>query len=170
MFFDVAFFAAALHKVFEGGWFPLLLGAVVFAVMLNSRQSRRKLQATSRKSSVPLQPFLNSLFGSPPQRVPGAAVFFTSAPDSTPHALLHSLKHYKVLHECNVFLTVEFSEVPWVRTEDSISCDDLGNNCWKVIVRYGFMDRPDVGAAVEMCGPYGLTLDAQQVSYFLSRD
>jgi len=167
---DLTFFSAAMHKVLEGGWFPLLLGSGLFIIMMTWRQGRRNLHTRLRESSVPLVAFLHSLFRSPPQRVPGTAVFLNSAPDSTPHALLHSLKHYRVLHERNVFLTVEFTEIPWESVSDSVSCEDLGNNSWRVLVRYGFMNRPDVAEALERCGPFGLEVDPNEVSWFLSRE
>jgi KUP system potassium uptake protein len=97
-------------------------------------------------------------------------VFCVSTPDATPNALLHSLKHYRVLHERNIFLTVEFRDVPWMASEDRVSCERLDHNCWRVLVRYGFMNRPDIGAALEVCGPYGLQVDPMDVSYFLSRE
>jgi KUP system potassium uptake protein len=170
MVIDTSLFAAAMHKVLEGGWFPLILGAVIYGVMMTWRRGRTTLLDRLRTSSVPLGPFLDSLFLAPPQRVPGTAVFLTATPDATPHALLHSLKHYRVLHERNVFLTVEFRDVPWVRFEDRVACQALGHDCWRVAVRYGFMDRPDVGHALELCGPAGLQLDPAEVSYFLSRE
>jgi KUP system potassium uptake protein len=107
---------------------------------------------------------------SPPQRVEGTAVFLNSTPNATPHALLHSLKHYRVLHEQNVFLTVEFRDVPWVAIEDRVQCHHLGHNCWRVLLRYGFMNRPDIGEALALCGPAGLQVDPEQLSYFLSRE
>ena len=170
MIVDATFFAAAMHKVFDGGWFPLLLGALIFSVMVTWRRGRMRLLELLRASSIPLVPFLDSLFVEPPQRVAGTAVFLTSTPEATPHALLHSLKHYKVLHERNVFLTVEFRDVPWVPAEQRIACDDMGRACWRVTLRYGFMDRPDVGAALELCGPYGLQIEPLEMSYFMSRE
>ena len=167
---DAVFFSAAMHKVLEGGWFPLLLGAAIFCFMITWRRGRTRLLESLRTSSIPLGAFLESLLSSPPQRVAGTAVFLTSTPDATPHALLHSLKHYKVLHERNVFLTVEFRDVPWVSDENRVACEPLGNDCWRVMVRYGFMNRPDAGSALELCGPLGLQLDAVEVSYFLSRE
>jgi KUP system potassium uptake protein len=167
---DLAFFSATLLKVADGGWFPIVIGALVFTVMIAWRGGRALLLDQLRASSVPLGPFLHSLFLEPPQRVPGTAVFLTATPDATPHALLHSLKHYRVLHERNVFLTVEFRDVPWVQFEERIQCEALGHDCWRVVVRYGFMNRPDVGDALELCGPAGLQLDPQDVSYFLSRE
>ena len=167
---DAVFFASAMHKVLEGGWFPLALGAAIFALMLAWRRGREKLFSRLQTSSVPLASFLKSLLAAPPQRVEGTAVFLTATPDATPHALLHSLKHYRVLHERNVFLTVEFRDVPWVAAEERIACERLGEECWRVSVRYGFMDAPDVGLALEQCGPLGLQVDPGQASYFLSRE
>ena len=167
---DLTFFASAATKITEGGWFPLLLGACVFSVMTTWRRGRTRLLAQLRASSIPLGAFLDSLFVSPPQRVAGTAVFLTSTPDATPHALLHSLKHYRVLHERNVFMTVEFRDVPWIAFDQRIACEKLGHECWRVTVRYGFMNRPDIGTALALCGPAGLELDPMEVSYFLSRE
>jgi KUP system potassium uptake protein len=167
---DGTFFAAAMHKVLDGGWFPLLLAALLYTLMVTWRHGRALMLAQLRGSSVPLEGFLSSLFQSPPQRVAGTALFLTSTPDATPHALLHSLKHYRVLHEHNVFLTVEFADQPWVHVEQRVACEQLGHDCWRVIVRYGFMDQPDLTLALELCGAQGLQLDPMQVSYFLSRE
>jgi KUP system potassium uptake protein len=139
-------------------------------VMMTWRRGRAILLGRLNDSSVPLGAFLKSLFLEPPYRVPGTAVFLTSTPDATPHALLHSLKHYRVLHTQNVFLTVEFRDVPFVADEERVACEDLGRDCWRVRVRYGFMDRPDVGLALEMCGPFGLQVEPMELSYFLSRE
>lgn len=170
MLMDATFLAAALHKVLEGGWFPLLLGALIYCIMFTWRQGRSALLERLRDASVPLRPFLDSLFKSPPHRVPGTAVFLNAAQDATPFALLHSLKHYSVVHERNVFLTLQFLEVPWVNFDERVQCEKLEHNCWRVLVRYGFMNRPDVGTALELCGPAGLEIDPQQASYFLSRE
>ena len=167
---DFAFFASAMHKVLEGGWFPLLMGAFVFVTMVTWKRGREILLERLRSAAWPLSSFLQSLFVSPPHRVQGTAVFLTSAPDATPHALMHSLKHYKVLHERNVFLTVEFEDVPWIAPEERVVCEPLGNECWRVRARYGFMDRPDVGLALELCAPSGLVFEPMDVSYFLSRE
>jgi KUP system potassium uptake protein len=170
LLFDATFFGAAMHKVLDGGWFPLLLAAALYTLMVTWHRGRALMLERLRGSSVPLAGFLDSLFRMPPQRVPGTALFLTSTPDATPHALLHSLKHYRVLHERNVFLTVEFRDVPWVRMEDRVACERLGHECWRVSVRYGFMNQPDVGLALELCGAQGLQLDPMDVSYFLSRE
>ncbi len=167
---DVSFFAAAMHKVLDGGWFPLALGAVMFTVMVTWRRGRELLAQNLRSGSPPLREFLHALLGSPPALVPGTAVFLTSTPDATPNALLHSLKHYKVLHEQIVFLTVEFREVPWVDPEERVNCERLEGKSWRVAARYGFLEEPDVGHALELCGPQGLQLEPMEVSYFLSRE
>jgi KUP system potassium uptake protein len=167
---DFAFLSATLIKIADGGWFPLAIGGAVFILMTTWRRGREVLLAQLRASSVPLEPFLKSLFLEPPQRVAGTAVFLTATPEATPHALLHSLKHYKVLHAQNVFLTVEFHDEPWVAEGERIACERLRNDCWRVRVRYGFLDRLDVGLALELCGPHGLQLDPMEVSFFLSRE
>jgi KUP system potassium uptake protein len=167
---DAAFFGAVVTKIAEGGWFPLLTGALVFGVMLTWRRGRARLMTELRSSSIPLAPFLDSVFLSPPHRVAGTAVFLSSAPDATPHALMHSLKHYKVLHQTNVFLTAEFHDVPWIAFEDRVRCERLGHDCWRMTVRYGFMNRPDVGTALELAKPLGLDVEPMDVSYFLSRE
>jgi len=167
---DLAFFAATLTKLDDGGWFPIAVGAAVLVAMTTWRRGRELLLERLRDSSVPLGGFLKSVFLQPPQRVAGTAVFLTSTPDATPHALLHSLKHYKVLHEQNVFLTVEFRDVPAVPDEERLACENLGRDCWRVRVRYGFTDSPDVGVALEMCGPFGLQVEPMELSYFLSRE
>jgi KUP system potassium uptake protein len=167
---DLAFFAATLLKVADGGWFPLAIGAAVFVVMTTWRRGREMLLRHLQTSSVPLEPFLKSLFADPPQRVSGTAVFLTATPEVTPHALLHSLKHYRALHERVVFLTVETRDVPWVPFEERVVCDKLGNNCWRVRVRYGFMNRLDVLRALELCGALGLEFNLMETSFFLSRE
>ena len=170
MLIDVVFFAAAMHKVLDGGWFPLALGAIVFFVMMTWRRGRETLLEQLRASSPPLDGFLKSLFVHPPQRVSGTAVFLTSTQDATPNALLHSLKHYKVLHEKNVFLTVEFADVPSVPSGRRVVSERLADDCWRVTARYGFMERPDVALALELCAPEGLQLDPMEITYFLSRE
>jgi KUP system potassium uptake protein len=166
---DIAFFSATLLKIAEGGWFPLAIGACLFVIMTTWRRGREILFQRLDESSVPLAPFLDSLFRDPPHRVPGTAVFLTATPDATPHALLHNLNHNKVLHERVVFLTVEIKEVPWVPFAERMTCEKLGHGCWRVRVRYGFMDRPDVTRALDLCGALGLEFEHMETSFFLSR-
>jgi KUP system potassium uptake protein len=166
---DVAFFSASLLKILEGGWFPLLLGLGLFTVMMTWRRGREVLFQRLRESSVPLEPFLESLFKEPPERVPGSAIFLTATPDSTPHALLHNLSHNRVLHERVVFLTVEIRDVPWVGMAERVRAERLGHGCWRVRVRYGFMNRPDVTQALEVASMYGLQFNLMETSFFVSR-
>jgi len=170
MVIDATFFAAALHKLLEGGWFPLALGAAVFLVMATWHRGRDILYSRLRASSVPLDTFLESLFKEPPTRVPGTAVFLTATPEATPHALLHNLSHNKVLHERVVFLTVEIRDVPWVTFSDRVKLERLGHGCWRVRVRYGFMNQPDITRALELCAGLGLEFNLMETSFFLSRE
>jgi KUP system potassium uptake protein len=167
---DLAFFASTLLKIHDGGWFPLSIGAAVFVILATWRRGREILIDRLRKTSVPLEPFLESLFRQPPERVPGTAVFLTATPDVTPHALLHNLNHNKVLHERVVFLTVEIRDVPWVAFTDRVKVERLGHGCWRVRVRYGFMNRPDVTRALELCNVLGLDFNLMETSFFLSRE
>jgi KUP system potassium uptake protein len=166
---DLAFFSSSLLKILEGGWFPLVLGLGVFTVMLTWRRGRAVLFEQLRAASVPLEPFLASLFRDPPGRVPGTAVFLTATPDSTPHALLHNLNHNRVLHERVVFLTVETRDVPWVTMADRVRVERLGHGCWRMRVRYGFMNRPDITRALEVASAFGLDFNLMETSFFLSR-
>ena len=167
---DVVFFAAAAHKIFEGGWFPLAIAAVVFTVMIAWRRGRERLRERLLAGSPPLAGFLASLLQHPPARTPGTAVFLTSSPDVTPSALLHSLKHYKVLHERNVFLTVVFADSPWVPAGERVESERIAADCWRVTARYGFMEAPDVQEAIERWSADGVHLEPLEVSYFLSRE
>jgi KUP system potassium uptake protein len=169
MLIDITLFAAALLKIHDGGWFPLALGAVVFVVMITWRRGRQLMADRLRDEAVPLETLLKSLLRESLARVPGTAVYLTAAPDATPQALLHSLKHFRALHERVVFLTVEFRDVPWVPFADRVVCERLGGNCWRVRVRYGFMNRPDVARALEQCAALGLDVDPDQSSYLVSR-
>ncbi|HEX5476507.1 MAG TPA: potassium transporter Kup [Burkholderiales bacterium] len=167
---DLTFFSATLLKIADGGWFPLAIGAGVYLVMATWRRGREIMFERLRTSSVPLGPFLESLFLQPPERVPGTAVFLTATPEACPHALLHNLNHNKVLHERVVFLTVETRDVPWVPFSERVKCDRLGHGCWRVRVRYGFMNRPDVTRALDLCGDLGLDFNLMETSFFLSRE
>jgi KUP system potassium uptake protein len=166
---DATLFGSALLKIHDGGWFPLALGAAVFVVMATWRRGRAILADRLRQDSVPLEAFLTSLSHDSVQCVPGTAVFLTAAPEVTPHALLHSLKHYRALQEKVVFLTVEFRDVPWVAMEERVVCERLGGGYWRVRARYGFMDSPDVPQALELCRAQGLNIEPMQASFFLSR-
>ena len=168
---DVAFFSATLLKVADGGWFPLVIGGGVFVAMTTWRRGRDILFTRLRASTVPLESFLDSLFRDSPQRVPGTAVFLTATPDVVPHALLHNLYHNKVLHERVVFLTVQVKDVPWVPVEERVAVEPLGQECYRVALNFGFMNRPDAWQSLSELGPdQGLVFDLMQTSFFLSRE
>jgi len=167
---DIVFFAANLVKVFEGGWFPLLIGAVMFTLMVTWKQGRRLMSARLRDESIGLDDFLESIFISPPLRVPGTAVFLNAEKGATPFALLHNLKHNKVLHEQNLFVTVQSHEVPWIGFDRRCEVESLGRDCWQVTLHFGFKNDPDVPEALKVLTGRGIELDDMETSYFLSRD
>jgi len=167
---DIVFFAANVVKVFEGGWFPLLIGAVMFTLMVTWKQGRRLMSERLREESVGLDDFLASVFISPPLRVPGTAVFLNAEKGATPFALLHNLKHNKVLHERNLFVTVQSHELPWVGFDRRCEVESLGRDCWQVTLHFGFKNDPDVPEALKLLKTRGVVLDDMETSYFLSRD
>lgn len=166
---DLTFLSANLLKVFDGGWMPLALGAAVMLVMYTWRRGSRVLFQKTRKLEVPLRDLVASLEKRPPQRVPGTAVFLTGDPDSAPTALLHSLKHYKVLHEKNVVLTVEYAETPRVDESERVRMEPLGETFMRVVIRFGFMERPNIPAALVIARKQGWSFDIMSTSFFLSR-
>lgn len=167
---DVTFFAATILKIFQGGWFPLVIGAIIFFIMITWQRGRQILLEHLRSDDIPLEPFLESLLAHPPIRVAGTSVFLTSNLNGVPHALLHNLAHNQVLHECVVLLTVNYLEIPSIPDEERIAVKPLIGNCYQIIVQYGFKDEPDLPAALEMCKQYGLEFEPLRTSYFLSRE
>ena len=166
---DVTFFSSSLLKIAEGGWFPLALGTLVFTVMTTWRRGRILAVAAQRRLGIPLTPFLESLALDPPHRVAGTAVFMAGDPEGVPNALMHNLKHNKVLHERVVFLTIITRNVPWVPPAERIAVEQLGQGFYRLIVHFGFMDRPDVSATLDLCKDEGLEFDLMQTTFFLSR-
>ena len=167
---DFAFFASNLMKLFAGGWFPLVIGGGVFTLMITWKEGRRLLNEKLRSDAIDLPGFLDSVFVSPPQRVAGTAVFMTAEPGIVPNALLHNLKHNKVLHEQNVFVTVRNHEVPWIGMDKRLEVESLGHNCWQVNVHYGFKNDLDLPKALQQIKNRGCQLEPMTTSYFLSRD
>jgi KUP system potassium uptake protein len=166
---DVTFFGANLLKVAEGGWMPLLLGGAVMVVMYTWRRGSRLLFEKTRKSEVPLDPLVATLERKPPQRVPGTAVFFTSDPTCAPTAMMHSLKHYKVLHEKNVILTIETAPVPRIDPAERVQIEPIGETFSRVRLRFGFMEQPNVPKALAIARRLGWQFDIMSTSFFLSR-
>ena len=167
---DIVFFSANVVKVLEGGWFPLLIGVGMFTLMVTWKRGRALLGERLREEAIELEAFLESLFISPPLRVPGTAVFLSAEQGSTPFALLHNLKHNKVLHEQNLFVTVQHHEVPWIGFNRRCQVEPLGHDCWQVTLHFGFKNEPDVPEALALLGSRGVQLETMDTSYFLSRD
>ena len=167
---DLAFFSSNLLKLFAGGWFPLLIGGVVFALMMTWKQGRALMAAKQQAESLDLDSFLQAVFMAPPLRVEGTAVFLTADTGTVPNALLHNLKHNKVLHVQNLFVTVRSHEVPWIALDKRLEVEPLGHDCWQVVIHYGFKDDPDVPKALRLMSARGCELEPMTTSYFLSRD
>ena len=167
---ELAFMSANLLKILAGGWFPLLIAAVVFTLMTTWKSGRRILGERLRAGSLPLQMFLDDIARHSPIRVPGTAVFLHGNAEGTPIALLHNLKHNKVLHERVVLLTVVTDEVPHVDHSERVSVEDLGNNFFRVVGHCGFMEDPNVPGMMAQCGEHGLEFQPDKTTYFLSRE
>ena len=167
---DFAFWASNLLKLFDGGWFPLLIGGAVFTLMLTWKDGRRLMNKKLMADAIDLPSFLEAVFVSPPARVDGTAVFLTAEVGTVPNAMLHNLKHNKVLHANNLFVTVRSHETPWIGLDKRIEIDSLGHDCWQVVINYGFKNDPDVPKALHHIKARGCDLNPMTTSYFLSRD
>ena len=167
---DFAFWASNLLKLLDGGWFPLAIGGAIFALMATWKDGRRLLNNKIRDDALDLPSFLEAVFISPPVRVEGTAVFLTADMGSVPNALLHNLKHNKVLHANNLFVTVRNHEVPWIGLNKRLQIESLGHDCWQVVINYGFKNDPDVPKALQQIKGRGCELNDMTTSYFLSRD
>jgi KUP system potassium uptake protein len=166
---DLTFFSANLLKVVDGGWFPLAVAAIVFIGMVTWAGGRDLLKASLRADAIELKPFLASVLSEPPMRAPGTAVFMTAESDLTPAALLHNLKHNHVLHEKNLFVTVNTLEVPWIAARDRASAELLCEGCWAVTLNFGFKNDVDVPTALASMQDRGIVIEPMMTSYFLSR-
>ncbi|HMT17920.1 MAG TPA: potassium transporter Kup, partial [Ottowia sp.] len=147
---DLAFFSSNLLKLAEGGWFPILIGGAVFILMVTWKDGRELLSRSLRDGSIDLKSFLESVLLSPPTRVPGTAVFLSAEPGIVPNALMHNLKHNKVLHAQNLFVTRRAHEVPWIGLDKRLEVQALGSDCWQVVVHHGFKNDPDLPKALEL--------------------
>jgi len=167
---DIAFFSANTLKIAQGGWFPLVIGAAVFVMMMTWKRGREILLEKLRIQAVPLGPFIQSVVADKIPRVPRTAVFLMASPEGVPRALLHNLMHNNVLHERIVFLTVVYADVPYVPLPGRVLIENLGNEFYRVRIFYGFMDEPDIPAALERCDCEGLEFEMMATSFFVSRE
>jgi KUP system potassium uptake protein len=167
---DISFFAANLIKVEYGGWFPLVLGLAVFVVMTTWRRGRELVVREIKQGGLALAPFIENITDHPPLRVPGTAVFLTANQNAVPHALLHNLKHNKVLHDRNVMLTVEMLETPFADREERLQLVPLGSDFYGLEVRFGFAEDPNIPLVLSKCAKVGLPFDLMDTTFFLSRE
>jgi len=166
---DLSFLGANLLKVAEGGWVPLALGGSIMVLMYTWMRGSRLLYEKTRREETPLEALVAMLEKHPPQRVPGTAVFLTSDPTSAPTALMHSLKHYKVLHEKNVIMTIETASGPRVDLTERVRIEPVGETFVRITLRFGFMETPNVPLALAIARSRGFTFDIMSTSFFLSR-
>jgi len=167
---DLAFLTANADKVEHGGWFPLVLGTVIFTLMATWRRGRELVVREIKHGGLALEPFISSIVAHPPLRVPGTAVFLTANQEGVPHALLHNLKHNKVLHERNTMLTVETVDTPIAENDERVEVESLGDEFYRVTLRFGFAEDPDVPNMLETVTVCGLPFDMMDTTFFLSRE
>jgi len=167
---DFAFFSANAIKVMQGGWFPIVVAIASFTTLTTWRRGRQLLFREMGNLTMPLDEFMRTVAPLPLNRGKNTAVYLTSRPEGAPSALLHNLKHNEVLHARNVLVTVLTAELPYVADQDRVEVVDLGNSFYRVLVRYGFMEQPDIPKALEACAEKGLTFNIDTTSFFLSRE
>jgi KUP system potassium uptake protein len=168
--FDALLVTSCSIKFVEGGWFPIVMGLAIFAVMSTWKRGRELLFESIRQDGLELQPFIETLAADSMQRVPRTAVFAVADPGTVPQAMLHNLKHNCVLHEQNVILSVVFHERAYVERDEAIAVEPLAEGFWRVRLNYGFMEIPDVPAALARCGAHGIDFEPMRTSYFISRE
>ena len=168
--FDLFLFAGCAIKFWDGGWFPVAMGLALFVFMTTWSRGRELLVQSIRSDGLELQAFIDMLQNDTQRLVPRTAVYPVAHPDTVPQAMLHNLKHNQVLHEKNIILTVVFDEIPFVPQDEHLQVQPLGERFWRVTVRYGFMDLPNVPKALQGCTAHGLTVPEFETSYFLSRE
>ena len=167
---DLAFFSANILKIPDGGWFPILIGSVIFVLMTTWKKGRALLYKILKGEAIEINSFISSIGANPPPRVEGTAIFLTPNPDGVPHALLHNLKHNKVIHEKVIILTVMFMDYPHSLTKDLVTVEKLPYNFYKIIVKYGFKDEPNLPKDLSLCAKNGLNIDPMNSSYFIGKE
>ncbi len=167
---DFAFFSANILKIPDGGWFPILIGSVIFVLMTTWKKGRALLYKILKGEAIEINSFISSIGANPPPRVEGTAIFLTPNPDGVPHALLHNLKHNKVIHEKVIILTVMFMDYPHSLTKDLVTLEKLPYNFYNVIVKYGFKDEPNLPKDLALCAKNGLNIDPMNSSYFIGKE
>jgi KUP system potassium uptake protein len=167
---DLGFFGANVLKIPAGGWFPILMGVIIFTVMTTWKRGRQLLYKRLKDDAMDLEPFIEAISAHPPTRVQGTAIFMTPNPYGVPHAMLHNLKHNKVLHEQVALVTVKVEDIPHVPSKERVTVQNLGHGFYRVTVSYGFKDEPDLPHELEACADYGLQLDVMDTSFFIGKE
>ena len=167
---DLMFLSATMVKVGEGGWFPLAIGAVMFTIMSTWYRGRQIVRRVTNESAMPLKLFVDSIAMSPPHKVPGTGIFMTSNPDGVPNALLHNLKHNKVLHERVIILSIVNEDIPYVPKEDYVWIENMDHGFWKVTGHYGFKETPDIPNMLTDCKLQAMSFDMMDTSFFINRE
>jgi KUP system potassium uptake protein len=168
---DVLFLATNATKIDDGGWFPLTIGTMIFTMLMTWKRGRTLMFRRLSEHGIPLRPFLEGLEAHPPARVQGTAIFMTASTDTVPHALLHNLKHNKVLHEETVFLTIVTHDVPRVPHEDRVQFERLLTGFYRLEAWFGFTEQPDIEEILDICRlRHGKSFDVMDTSFFLSRE
>ncbi len=167
---DVMFLSATMLKIADGGWFPLLIGAVMFTVMSTWYRGRQIVRRVTNESAMPLKLFVDSISASPPHKVSGTGIFMTTNPDGVPNAMLHNLKHNKVLHERVVILSIVNEDIPYVPKEDYVWIEDMKHGFWKITGHYGFKEQPDIPKMLADCRLQSMSFDMMETTFFINRE
>ncbi len=167
---DLMFLSATMVKIGEGGWFPLAIGAVMFTIMSTWYRGRQIVRRVTNESAMPLKLFVDSISMSPPHKVPGTGIFMTTNPDGVPNALLHNLKHNKVLHERVIILSIVNEDIPYVPKEDYVWIENMEHGFWKVTGHYGFKETPDIPNMLTDCKLQAMSFDMMDTSFFINRE
>jgi KUP system potassium uptake protein len=167
---ELSFFGANALKIAHGGWFPIVIGAIVFTLLSTWKTGRKYLGEKLQGATIPLSMFFDDVASNPPTRVRGTAIFLSGRMGSVPLSLLHNLKHNKVLHKRVVFLTIMAHDNAHMDEDKRLEVEDLQNGFYRVVGHFGFMEDPDVPKLLEKCGAHGLELNPHEFSYFLSKE
>ncbi|MCB5187059.1 potassium transporter Kup [Methylobacillus caricis] len=167
---DIAFFSANILKIPDGGWVPILIGIVIFTLMATWKRGRSLLLERLKNESMLLEPFIDAIGSHPPTRVAGTGIFMTPNPHGVPHAMLHNLKHNKILHERIVLLTVNIADVPYIAERSRLGLESLKHGFYRITVNYGFKDDPDLPRDLKLCKNLGLELDTMETSFFIGKE
>lgn len=167
---DAAYFSSTSLKFIHGGWLPVMIGILAFFVMATWKRGRDSVQTRLNQETMPLSLFVNSIGASAGQTVPGTAVFMNSSLEQVPHALLHNMKHNKIIHERNIVLRIATQDVPFVEDAERLTINEISHNFYLITAYYGFKEQPDIEQIFALCRTHSLHLDVMDTSFFVSRE